>query len=456
LAETLPDMDALFAALFQKPSSTGAEFIAGGSTREDVHHLAAGFCAEFVTLDPDIPICLAAEGRDVIAAALLAAVVSGRVLTLPHSFSARALRQMQDLTGFTTAIVDIDRELSHGTKCIHPQDLAKLSPPFLSEGTINPDAELVKLFTGGSTGAAKIWSKSVNNIFVEAQFMASRYAITDTDCILATITPYHIYGFLFSVVIPLVANAKIVAQSPFFPAEIDRCVRKHSVTILASVPAHYRALQGRSLCSSLRLAFSSAGMLPEDDNNGFCSRNSAEIVEVYGSTETGGLAARNRAAGEPFFTSLPPVECRIREDRLYVRSPFLSPDVPREKDNWFLSGDRVKLQDENTFSLHGRADAITKVAGERVDLDEIRDLLQQQKGVAECVVLPLKDTTGRGNRIAVLIRSDQEKLDLVPIKIVLSVSLEPAAMPKIIRVVSQIPVRPNGKNDRDAIIQLLS
>jgi acyl-coenzyme A synthetase/AMP-(fatty) acid ligase len=325
---------------------------------------------------------------------------------------------MQDLTGFTTAIIDIDRELSHGTTCLGPRELAELPPSALPEWKVNPDAELIKLFTGGSTGAAKIWSKSVRNIFAEAEFMASRYDITDNDCILATITPYHIYGFLFSVVIPLVANAKIVAQSPFFPAEIDRYITQHSVTVLASVPAHYRALQGRSLQSSLRLAFSSAGMLPEEDNNGFCSRNRADIVEIYGSTETGGLASRNRAAGETFFTALPPVEYRITDERLYVKSPFLSPDVPREKDNWFLSGDRVQQQGENTFSLHGRADAITKVAGERVDLDEIRDLLQAQKGVAECVVLPLEDSTGRGNRIAALIRSDEEKLDLIPIKIV--------------------------------------
>ncbi len=456
MAEKLADMNGLFETLFHKPSDDGMEFIRGGATRKNVHDLAAGFCAKFVTLDPDIPICLAAEGRDVVAAALLAAVASGRVLALPHSFSARALRQMQELTGFVTAIVDVDRELSHGTNCIYPGDVENLSPALLSGFTVDPDAELVKLFTGGSTGAAKIWSKSVSNIFDEAQFMASRYAISETDCVLATITPYHIYGFLFSVVIPLVSNAKIVAESPFFPAEIDQCVAKHGVTILASVPAHYRALQGRSLSSTLRLAFSSAGMLPEDDNIGFCSANKADIVEVYGSTETGGLATRNRAADEAFFTALAPVEWQIKEERLYVRSPFLSPDVPREKDNWFLSGDRVQLQEKNTFSLHGRADAITKVAGERVDLDEIRDLLQQQKGVAECVVLPLKDSTGRGNRIAVLIRSDQENLDLIPIKIVLSVSLEPAAMPKIIRLTTQIPVRPNGKYDRDAIIQLLS
>jgi acyl-coenzyme A synthetase/AMP-(fatty) acid ligase len=456
LAGILADMNVLFDTLFQELSGDGREFIAGAATRRDVHGLASRFYAIFLSLDPSVPVCLAAEGRDVIAAALLAAVASGRVLTLPHSFSARALRQMQELTGFTTAIVDVDRELSHGIKCIHPPDSKEVLSVPLPESRVNPDAELLKLFTGGSTGAAKIWSKSVANIFEEAQFMASRYAIDDKDCILATITPYHIYGLLFSVAIPLVASARIVAESPFFPAEIATSVENHSVTILASVPAHYRALQMRSLPSSLRLAFSSAGMLPEKDNNEFCSRNRAKIVEVYGSTETGGLATRNRAAEEEFFSPLEPIEWQILDERLTIRSPFLSPEVPREKGNWFLSGDRVRQQGKDTFSLHGRADAITKVAGERVDLDEIRDLLQQQKGVAECVVLPLEDDTGRGNRIAVLIRSDQEKLDLGPIKLVLSVSLEPPAMPKIFKLASQIPVRPNGKYDRDAIIQLLS
>lgn len=449
-------MDVLFTDLLQEPGNPEQQFIAGGATRKDVYGLAAKFLSCFLDLDKRVPICLAAEGRDVIAAALLAAVASGRVLTLPHSFSARALRQMQDLTGFSTAIVDVHRELSHGTRCLTPADVKQYAPSSLSDCPVNPDAEIVKLFTGGSTGAAKIWSKTVGNIFTEAQFMATRYELAQDDCILATITPYHIYGLLFSVVIPLVAKATVVAGSPSFPAEIAQYIEQNSATVLASVPAHYRALGGRELHSSLRLAFSSAGMLPEDDNTKFCEQNTIEIVEVYGSTETGGLASRNRAAKEKFFTPLQAVTWQIRKERLYVRSSFLSPDVPVDTDNWFLSGDRVQQQGKNGFSLHGRADAITKVAGERVDLDEIRDLLQQQKGVAECVVIPLADKSGRGNRIAALVRSNEDNLDLAPIKLVLSVSLEPAAIPKIIRLVSHIPVTKNGKYDREAIIQLLS
>ena len=449
-------MKSLCADLFQEMKDSRQEFIAGGSTRKEICQLAARFSSCFLELDSDVPICLAAEDRAVIAAALLAAVATGRVLTFPHSFSARALRQMQELTGFTTAIVDVHRELAHGTQCISPEDVQDFSPLNFSDLQVDPDAELLKLFTGGSTGAAKIWSKSVKNVFDEAQFMALRYAICRSDTIVATITPYHIYGLLFSVLIPLVAQARIIAASPSFPAEISTSVAHSSATILASVPAHYRALQSRSLHTSLRLAFSSAGMLPEEDGRNFCAQNSIDIVEVYGSTETGGLASRNRNSGEQFFTPLQPVTWQIQDERLYVRSPFLSSDVPVDSDNWFLSGDRVQQQDGQSFSLHGRADAITKVAGERVDLDEIRDLLLKQKGVAECVVVPLADRGGRGNRIAALLRNEEEELDLAPIKLMLSLSLEPAAMPKIIRVVSYIPLKENGKYDRDAIIRLLS
>ncbi len=441
--------------LLQGPKNPAREFMSGGARFGDVYAMASSFCAQFAEVENrDVPICLAAESRGVIAAALLAALASGRVLVLPHSFSARALRQMQDLTGFTAAIVDVERQLSYGTQMLTAESGGAAQP--LPHTDCSVDAELLQLFTGGSTGAPKIWSKTAANIFGEALFMASRYGICDGDRIAASITPYHIYGLLFSVVIPLVASATVLAETPSFPAEIADCVQKESATVLASVPAHYRALRGRETGASLRLAFSSAGMLAEEDNESFCANSGVGIVEVYGSTETGGLATRNRSRGEHYFSPLDAVQWQIREERLHVRSPFVSPDVPVNKDGWFLSGDKVRLQgkENSMFSLHGRADAITKVGGERVDLDEIRDLLQKMEEIDECVVVPLAEKTGRGIRIAALVRGDT--VDLEQIKHILSVSLEPAALPKIIKSVPQIPVSPNGKYDRDAIVQLLT
>ena len=447
------ELDASLARLLQGPQAAEHEFLVHGATLGQVYTLASRLSAIFTRPEYEaVPFCLAAEDKGLIAAALLASLNTGAVLLLPHSFSAGALKQMQELCGFRAAIVDVARELPKGTECITAAGGGELAP--LSPTRVSARRELLRLFTGGSTGAPKIWSKTAGNIFGEASFMARRFSIGREDLIAATISPYHIYGLLFSVVVPLVASARVLAETPCFPTEIADLVQQESATVFASVPAHYRALRGRETSAALRLAISSAGMLEEGDNRDFCARNEAPVVEVYGSTETGGLATRNRKEGEDYFTPLEPVEWLIREERLYLRSPFLSPDVPRSPEGYFLSGDRVKSRGGGSFSLHGRADAVTKVGGERVDLDEVRDVLYRQRGVEECVVVPLVDPGGRQNRIAALVRG--ERIDLNQVKKGLAASLEPLARPRIIKDVPSIPLTKSGKYDRDAIIALLS
>jgi acyl-coenzyme A synthetase/AMP-(fatty) acid ligase len=435
------------------------DFTCNGVSRADMYTMAARLYAAFTELadedkarDKRIPICLAAEERGVIAAALLAALASGSILVLPHSFSKLALAQMQETTGFFAAVVDGERPLPQGTQRIFCDTSSKWAP--LPSIHVQADTELLQIFTGGSTGAPKIWSKTAGNIFGEALYMTSRYQVSANDIIVSTVSPYHIYGLLFSVVIPLVSRATVFAGTPLFPAEITECVEQQSATLLISIPAHYRVLKGRTVGSSLRMAFSSAGMLPAEDSLDFSTRNKGGVVEVYGSTETGGLATRNRSAGHVFFKPLAPVTYTIQDEKLYVQSPFLSPDLSVNAEGFFLSGDRVQREGEDTFSLHGRADAVTKVGGVRVDLEEVRDLLLSQAAVKECVVIPLADETGRGNRIEALVRG--EVADPDQLKKILAGLLEPAALPRRIRVVSDMPLTPNGKYDRKAIEIILS
>lgn len=431
-------------------------FLCDAASRADVFAMAETLSAAFIkqtkTLGESKPVCLAAEERDVIAAALLAALVTETVLVLPHGFSKLALQQTQDATGFTAAVVDVERELPQGTQLISCDDSEGDEP--IPEVQISANQELLQIFTGGSTGAPKIWSKTVGNIFGEAMYMASRYEINSDDVIVSTVSPYHIYGLLFSVMIPLVTSASVLAGTPSFPQEIVESVQQHSATILVSVPVHYRVLKGRTVGTTLRLAFSSAGMLEKEDSLSFSSCNVIGVVEVYGSTETGGLASRVRSTGQECFYPLEPLIWQIYEERLYVKSPFLSPDLTVDKEGFFLSGDRVKQVGADSFSLHGRADAITKVGGIRVDLDEVRDVLQKQAQVKECVVVPIPDKNGRGNLIAALVRGDD--VDVNQLKKALTDLLEPAAQPKRIRVVLVIPINSNGKYDREEICKILS
>jgi acyl-coenzyme A synthetase/AMP-(fatty) acid ligase len=438
-------------SLLSEPRNTDLKFSQSGATIGEVYAMAAWLRANLPTGKKRGRVCLAAEDKTVIAAAFLASLAGGPVLLLPYAFSGQALAGLQQSAGYTVAISDIDRDFPAGTEIIRPK--RGDSGASLHHFATDPHQELLQLYTGGSTGAPRIWSKTGINIFGEALFLARHFRVSSHDRIVATVSPYHVYGLLYSVTLPLVSGAAVLQGIPSFPEEIIQAVQDCAATILISVPAHYRALRGkRTMGASLRLAFSSAGTLEIEDNNRFCHNNAVGIVEVYGSTETGGIALRNRSRGEEQFSPYPTVDWKIEGQQLMVRSPYLSPELVRGTDVYFSTGDRVETCGQTGFYLKGRADSITKVAGNRVDLEEISTFLKQQPGVADCLVLALAEGGGRQHRIVVVIEG--ESVNIEAMKKILASHFEPYALPRTIKTVGRMPMKENGKYDRDEILRL--
>ncbi|HEB68435.1 MAG TPA: acyl-CoA synthetase [Desulfobulbus sp.] len=439
--------------LVRGPKFPEREFVRSGRSFAQVHAMAARFRATLGSGERATPVCLGAEDRAVIAAALLASLGGGPELLLPYGYSGRALARMQQVTGFTTAVVDVDRDFPAGVQVVRPEPDCPADPAVLAKPDLK--AGLVRIFTGGSTGSPQVWAKTAENIFAEALFLARRFSITEQDCIVATVPPCHIYGFLFSIVLPLVSGATVVADTPSFPGEIIHTIHEQGATVLAAVPAHYRALREKTIDDSrLRLAVSSAGMLGQAENEAFHTRNGVGVVEVYGSTETGGIATRNRSVGEDFFTAFSTVGWKVVDDRLAVCSPYISPDLTLDDEGFFITADRVEPRGGDGFFLKGRADAVTKVGGKRVDLEEIRLLIREAAGVGDCVVTALPEPGGRGNLIVALVQGRAVDTDVI--KKMLAERLEPYARPRTLKVVDRIPVQKNGKYDRQAIARLFS
>ncbi len=404
--------------------------------------------------DPAGPVCLAAEQKPLLAAALTATLAGGPPLLLPYAPTPDALEQLRRAVAFTRMITDDPALTLPGVAALSIDSAdGKPCPPLPT--SCDPDRELLRIFTGGSTGSPRLWSKTCANILGEALFLSRHYTITADDRILATVPPHHIYGLLFSVALPLVSGASVIEATPSFPSEIAAAVDHFQPTILVAVPAHYRSLMHQPLpAGSLRLAFSSAGMLGERENNVFFTHNKVGIVEVFGSTETGGIGERNRSRGDNHFTGFPVVDVKQCNGRLAVRSPFLSPDLPVDGEGFFLTADRVKLRQDRGFSFQGRSDNINKVGGKRADLDEIRGLILEQPEVADCLLVALPEEGGRGHRIGALVQGKE----IIPptIRQRLQAMIVPHAIPKIVKIVDRIPVKKNGKYDRQAAIALLS
>jgi len=428
------------------------DFIFSGYSYGDVFELAAGLKNKLARRGPEKTLCLCTANKAVNAACVLASLAGSCQLILPYSFSAQALAEMHDAVGFDFAIADHPEEVPAGVELITPLPAAMEN---ISSGFIrDPDEPFLRLFTGGSTGKPKVWSKSPRNLFAEAFYLREKFVLSDQDLFVATVPPYHIYGLLFSILVPLVSYACVLPDIYAFPQEIISTINKHKASVLVSVPIHYRALKVDNLSApSLKVAFSSSGVLNRPDGLHFLKKTGLGITEIYGSTETGGVASRCISEYKDSWKAFDVVNWKLTGSRLSVKSDFTSPEMERDADGFCLTGDEVREDNDNRFVLLGRADGIVKVAGKRVDLQDIQNKIKTLPTVIDAVVVAQPTEKGRESVIAAVVACDLTETQL---KKLLTDLLEPYAVPRRVKIVSSIGRTATGKIDRRRIEQLLT
>jgi acyl-coenzyme A synthetase/AMP-(fatty) acid ligase/3-hydroxymyristoyl/3-hydroxydecanoyl-(acyl carrier protein) dehydratase len=289
-------------------------------------------------------------------------------------------------------------------------------------------------------------------------------ADVETPVVWATVTHQHIYGLLFRVLWPLAAGRPFAAGRLVFNEEIAQHVRGPAV--LVASPAHLRRLpetvDWSAARAALRAVFSSGGPLPAEAADATLALLGAAPVEVYGSSETGGVAWRQRARHGDTWQPLPGIEFRVEDGALAVRSPHL-PDL-----EWFHTADRASLAADGMdgFELHGRADRIVKIEEKRVSLTALEQRLAASGDVAEARVLmladerPVVDAAGvalphavRPAAVVALSEAGRAKLARVgkpalvaELRTLLLAAVDRVALPRRWRLVDALPVNAQGKS----------
>jgi acyl-coenzyme A synthetase/AMP-(fatty) acid ligase len=457
-ASNTPEGDIL-RSLLAGPKQPRRNFLVDGVTFGQLYGHAEAIGRRIRNLpDTTRPLCLCVEDRGLVTAALLAALMVGTPLLIPYAFDAHTLNEAREGMPFSHALVEKPDALPDGVTALSWPLSEKTSKQTTPPTPLAWDEPWLYLFTGGSTGTPKLWSKTPRNLLMEAVNLADTFRVTPQDTIAATVPSNHIYGLLYAVLLPLVSGAAVDAATPSFPHEIADCLAKTRATILVSIPAHYRALkETRIEKHRVRLAFSSAGALPEQDAVRFHETTGIAVTEIYGSTETGGIAQRTRAKGQ---TSLHPFECtrvRIEERHLAVSSPFLSDELPKSDGGYFETADRARWTDGTDqtepggFILLGRSDGIVKVGGKRVDLALTKEALMSVDGVRDVYVYARPVQSGRENEILALVegRTTTDQLMEAAHR-----RLPTYARPRHIKITPKITLTATGKYRRAAIASL--
>ncbi|WP_336757787.1 AMP-binding protein [Aeromonas hydrophila] len=310
---------------------------------------------------------------------------------------------------------------------------------------LSPERLSLTLFSSGSTGEPKAipkaWPQLEAELRVQMALWGERLAGTR---VLASVSHQHIYGLLFRILLPLGLGRPFDRRSIDYPEQL--ALQTAPWCLIAS-PAFLSRLDPAIAAAGCRLIVSSGGPLQLGDAQQAKQLFGQLPVEIFGSSETGGIGWRQRHQVQTPWATLPGVEVRVGpEQGLLLRSPFL----PTAE--WLACADRIALHEEG-FELLGRQDRVVKLEEKRVSLDEVEARLQGLAEVEAAAVLPLQ----QGQRQilgAVLVLSElgaARWAELGPGRFLLALRqqlrpwLEPVALPRSVRRVEQMPVNAQGK-----------
>lgn len=363
--------------------------------------------------------------------ALFAALHADAAIILPPNNQSDTLKDM------SAQGIAVLRDPSIISICDTSSDEITFSPEKLQSGQIS-------FYTSGSTGAPKIIHKNLHQIEAEISVLQETWGGDLTGCTTAaTVSHQHIYGLLFKVLWPLCAGRPFVADPISYWENITALAPKD--ICLVSSPAHLSRFPDQFHFAA-NMVFSSGGPLSLEAANASDQHLGFRPFEVFGSTETGGIAFRQQTTTASPWCKFSVVDLAEIDGVLQIRSPYLGTT------SWYQTNDMVALHSENEFALKGRNDRIVKVEGKRVSLIEIETWIRAHDWVADANVLLL--STGRKALacVATLTANGQEKLDSQGafrfgqmIRYEMHNRFDLAAQPKRWRFVAEIPENTEGK-----------
>lgn len=364
------------------------------------------------------------------------------------------------------ALPALERALT-GTAPIHPH--APGETPSLPQGELPADLA-VAIATSGSTGTPKLSLLTAANLIASAEATAQR--LGGHGQWLLALPPHHIAG-LQVLLRSIAAGTTPVALDPsgVTPfALVEATAGMHAErrytslvpTLLARLVDDPLGLEALRRFDAILVggAATPAALLDRARSEG------VRVVTTYGMSETGGGCVYN---GQPLQG------VAVRTDAagaLEIGGPvvahgYLGADTGAFRSEggqrWFRTGDLGNVDDKGRVSVTGRADDLINTGGLKIAPRLVEEaVLAHVPAVTEAVVVGVPDPEwGQAVALAAVTSPGGPPVGPVPdagvgeIREMLRPHLEPAALPRRVLVVPELPMRGPGKPDRAAVARLL-
>lgn len=338
------------------------------------------------------------------------------------------------------------------------------------------DALCRLILTSGTTGHARAIAYSVARLIARLRGTAQYWSVARGELNLMPLST--IGGFMTALSNAFTGDAWI---PPGTPGLVQRA-RRLGVRALAGSPQQLAVFLRRVVASGeelpvLREIRSAGGTLSPALAAALRDRfNQAEIINVYGSTEAGGIAAC--AWGEEVEATLagyvlPGVEVRVvdadgrplpagEEGLLRVRGSGMAEGYYRDpvataeqfREGWFQPGDRGRLLPDGRLLLGGRDSEVINRGGVKVDPEHVDQLLRAWPALEDAAAFAVDDGSGVTELAMALVAPAD--IDVKALYEALLAGLGRARLPRYHVFVDAVPRNELGKVRRGELGQQLA
>jgi acyl-coenzyme A synthetase/AMP-(fatty) acid ligase len=408
----------------------------------------AQFCAHVRAIAKRLPpagsmlnLC---EDRYRFLAAYAAALSVGHAVLLPPSRAEQVVAEVGNAHAGSYRFQDEDVAATLETGTFLTADFSPLIPA---------DRTVMIGCTSGSTGQPKSYPKLWSSVHGSSARNAAaiRQALGSGDAgvpaIVATVPPQHMYGMELSILLPLIGGMAVHAGRPLFPADIALALSElPAPRVLVSTPLHLRTLvESSQRFPETSLIVSATAPLDRELAAAVEARLGGQLLEMFGSTETCVIACRRTANGDA-WRAHEGVEMHPRADGTLVTAPWFVEPI--------LLQDIVELRGDGEFMVRGRSSDMIEVAGKRASLAELTQRLLAVEGVRDAVLFqPQPDSVATIRRLAALVVAPGCNARQILER--LAASVDPAFLPRPLKIVDALPRNELGKLPREQLMEML-
>ena len=343
--------------------------------------------------------------------------------------------------GQLAALVDHVIPLDDGYEAL----LAKSREGSLGEG-IDENTLAGLFYTGGTTGASKGVMLTHRNLVANTYHWIATAHPEPEDRFLVIAPLFHAAGSNGVLASVWTAGCQIILPS-FDPKAALECIERDGITATLGVPTMIAAMTEEQLVRPRRvetlrqISHGGSPVATEVLRRAHRAFPSAELIHLYGATETAPLATtlrheerhldgpRARSCGQP----LPGVDVRVFDPdgrevetgevgEVVIRGPNVMAGYWNKaeqtaavlRDGWYWSGDLGYADDEGFIFLVDRAKDMIVSGGENVYCTEVEEALYTHPAVLEAAVFGIPDEKwGETVHAVVVPRHEVERSELI-------------------------------------------